>query len=422
MLAFLGFFFLRAGRFDETDRDISYYNDLLYRVIDDYKTGLPKEEIEKKYGCSIILSKEIQDPGLTELYSKGALVLDFAPDGDYIGKVAWADSGERHERAKSFMRSSVMILWICVLICGYLLILSVYISLIKPVNEMIDFSSEISKGNLNVPLPKHRHGMFGNFNEAFDLMRLALKESREREIDSEMARKEIVTKLSHDIKTPAAVIKATCEVLELKFKRKSEDKRSPNDDTADLEDTLDKIGIISTKADTISSLMSNMMHSAMNDLEEPDVNVEEEDSRLIEEYFKKLKDYGNIILKNHIPPCLVYMDRLRMEQVIDNIVGNSYKYANTDISVSFTETSDILMDDGSYGRFIKICIRDHGPGAKEEELPLLTEKYYRGSNAASSAGYGLGLYNVKWYMDNQGGGLDYYNDGGFVVELMLRKV
>lgn len=422
MFAFLGFFLLRARRFDETDRDLSYYNDLLYKVIDDYNAGLSEEEIEEKYDCSIILSKEIQDPELAELYTKGALVLDLAPDGDYIGKVAWADSQDRHERAKSFLRNSTMILWTCVLASGYLLILSVYFSLIRPVDELTDFSSEIAKGNLDVPLPRHRHGLFGNFTEAFDLMRLALKEAKNREVDSEIARKEIVTKLSHDIKTPAAVIKATCEVLELKLNKWKKDDVSNKGDTNETADMLEKICIISSKADTISSLMGNVMQSTMNDLEEPDVNTAETDSRIIEDYFGKLKDYGNIVLENHIPPCLLYMDRLRMEQVIDNIVGNSYKYAGTDINVNFSETSDIMMDDGSYSRFIKITVRDFGPGAKDEELPLLTEKYYRGSNASQGQGYGLGLYNVKWYMDKQGGGLDYYNDNGFVVELLLRKV
>ena len=37
-------------------------------------------------------------------------------------------------------------------------------------------------------------------------------------------------------------------------------------------------------------------------------------------------------------------------------------------------------------------------------------------------GYGLGMYLVKWYMEKQGGGMNYYNDNGFVVELLIRKV
>ena len=49
------------------------------------------------------------------------------------------------------------------------------------------------------------------------------------------------------------------------------------------------------------------------------------------------------------------------------------------------------------------------------------EKYYRGKDVKDKTGYGLGLYLVKWYMEKMGGGMEYYNDNGFVVELMVKK-
>ena len=111
-----------------------------------------------------------------------------------------------------------------------------------------------------------------------------------------------------------------------------------------------------------------------------------------------------------------------MEQVIDNVVGNSNKYAGTDIRVSFSQTEEMPMADGSKAGFIKITIKDNGPGVDRDDLPLIAEKYYRGNNASNQTGYGLGMYLVKTYMGKQGGGLEYYNDNGFVVELLLRKV
>ena len=102
-----------------------------------------------------------------------------------------------------------------------------------------------------------------------------------------------------------------------------------------------------------------------------------------------------------------------MEQVIDNCVGNSVKYAGTDIHVSFDEVS---------GGYIRVRISDSGPGVSSEDLPLITEKYYRGRGASEKTGYGLGMYLVKLYMEKQGGGIEYYNDNGFTVELLLKKV
>ena len=116
------------------------------------------------------------------------------------------------------------------------------------------------------------------------------------------------------------------------------------------------------------------------------------------------------------------MDALRMEQVIDNIVGNSYKYAGTDIHVSFEETEEITDGEGNVIRFIRIRISDSGPGVDDEELSLITEKFYRGKQSKDKNGYGLGLFLVKWYMEKQGGGIEYYNDNGFVMELLVKKV
>ncbi|MBR5355929.1 MAG: sensor histidine kinase, partial [Lachnospiraceae bacterium] len=147
-----------------------------------------------------------------------------------------------------------------------------------------------------------------------------------------------------------------------------------------------------------------------------------EDSRAVEKLFENLEDYGRVIIENHIPSCLVYLDKLRLEQVIDNVVGNSYKYAGTDIKISFSETGPISLENGKKARFVRVIIKDFGPGVSEEDLPLICEKYYRGKNSSEQNGYGLGLYLVRLYMTKMLGGMEVYNDNGFSVELLLRKV
>ena len=124
-------------------------------------------------------------------------------------------------------------------------------------------------------------------------------------------------------------------------------------------------------------------------------------------------------MENHIPECLIYMDKLRMEQVIDNVIGNSNKYAGTEIRVSFKE---ITQGDGLNQKFIKMTIRDKGPGVPEEELSRITEKFFRGKGSETKQGSGLGLFLAKSFMERQGGAFEYYNDDGFVVELLIKKV
>ena len=346
-------------------------------------------------------------------------------------KKIWNNLNSNLEQGRDMMLKYVIIFWAVLLVIGIIFILVIHHFMIKPVKEMENFASEIAKGNLDVPLPIHRNNMFGSFTESFDIMREELKVSKEREFEAEKAKREMVAELSHDLKTPVATIRATCEVLDLKYKKeiekteellKEKDNKEIEDRLTNLKGNLEKIGYIYKKADTINELVGSVFRATLDDMEEIKIEPKENDSLIIESYFASLKEYGNIILDNHIPECLLIFDKLRMEQVIDNIVGNSYKYAGTDIHVSFAETEMLSTAKGSKNIFIKITIRDSGPGVPEEDLPLLTEKFHRGGNAGDKQGYGLGMYLANHYMEKQGGGMEYYNDHGFVVELLVRKV
>ena len=320
---------------------------------------------------------------------------------------------ERFQESVSLNQAEIfkylIIFWAAVFIIGLLFLLLIYFVELKPVEELSSFANEIAKGNLDIPLPVRKSKFFLNFVESFDIMREELKCLKEREAAAELAKRELVGELSHDIKTPVATIQATCEVIEMKYGKMHEHSGD------DIKNLLDKVGTISAKAETIDALVNNMFKATLEDIDEIKFNVLERDSREIEGYFANLYDYGNIILDNHIPECLLYYDSMRMEQVIDNIVGNSYKYAHTDIHVSFEEVNDKES-------FIKIKISDSGSGVPSDELPLIVEKFYRGKDSLDKNGYGLGMYLVNLYMNKQGGGMEYYNEDGFVVELFVKKV
>ena len=406
---------------DFKGRDITEYNRMVHQINDDYNSGMTIDNLERKYNCSIILTTDLVDAELTRFYTEGALVLDFAPNGEIIGKIAWDDLNNIYENKEKTLLNSMIIMWIIILVGGYLFMIYIYITIARPIREFESFSGEVAKGNLDVTLPMRRANLFGNFTESFDQMREELIKSRKREAEAEKAKRELVGEISHDIKTPVATIKATCEVMDVNLiKRAGQSKDS--DDNKFVGDMQEKVGYIAEKAETINQLVQNVFHVTMEEVDELSVNVSERDSKMIEEYFLRLKNYGRIIMDNHIPECLVYMDSLRMEQVIDNIVGNSYKYAGTDIHVSFAETEALYDNNGKLIRFIRIRISDSGPGGDDEELPLITEKYYRGKKSVDKNGYGLGLHLVKTYMEKQGGGMEYYNDNGFTVELLVKKV
>jgi signal transduction histidine kinase len=110
-------------------------------------------------------------------------------------------------------------------------------------------------------------------------------------------------------------------------------------------------------------------------------------------------DYAERADISDAPPCLLYIDRLRLSQVFDNIFNNSYKYAGTAMKVQYDFSGDYLA----------VKIVDFGPGVPEEILPLISNKFYRGENAQGISGSGLGLYLARYFIEQMGGGFCYEN-------------
>ena len=285
------------------------------------------------------------------------------------------------------------------LLLGLGLLFVVWYLFVRPFSDLKVFAEHVSKGNLDVPLKMRKRNYFGAFTESFDRMREELKRASDRENEANRSKKELVAELSHDIKTPVATIKATCEVMEVKYK-------DP--------DVLEKVEVIKAKANSVDQLIDNMFKATLEDLEELKVEPAEESSRILSDMISELRFYGTVETKSEVPECLILADKLRLEQVIDNIAGNSFKYAGTPLEIEFSS------QDGE----VHVLFMDRGPGVPEEEISLLTSKFYRGSVSSGKDGSGLGLYLASIFMERMGGGLEVRNrdGGGFVVEIVLKKV
>lgn len=392
------YFWLATAGDKQAALDMVYYNKELKNISRAADTGTERTDLETEYHCSLLfLTDRDYRSRLNDAIATGNVVLDYEEDGVILGKVVWDRENRLQNRWKQQLRKTAMLVCGGVLLGGWLLLAVVYYCFIRPFSTLKAFAAEIAKGNLDFPLPMERGNFFGAFTESFDIMREELRRARENEYLANVSKKELVAELSHDIKTPVSAIKAVCEVLEIKEKN---------------EDILEKVGIISSKADTIDRLAGNMFHATLEELEVLKVEPEEERSTLIPDMFKELKYYGDIRLENKIGECLVWMDKLRMEQVIDNIVNNSFKYAKTPVTVCFMDERET----------IGITIKDKGKGVSAEELPLITEKFFRGSNAAGESGSGLGMYLVKSFMEQMYGTVECFYDEGFGVTLYLKKV
>ena len=254
---------------------------------------------------------------------------------------------------------------------------------IRPFSQLKDFAQRVAQGNLEIPLQMDRQNLFGAFTESFDLMRSELKKAKLAGAKAQESKRELVAKLSHDIKTPVASIKAASEVgaaLASQKKIKANYRQ------------------IVQKADQINTLVTNLFSAALEELQELSVTPAE----LSSEELRTLLENADYLHRGAIPPipdCVLFADKLRLQQVFDNLFANSYKYADTQITVTA----------GLEDRCLAVRIEDRGGGVEEAELPLLKEKFKRGGNAKNIEGAGLGLYIADTCMKKMRGELELEN-------------
>ena len=326
----------------------------------------------------IFKTREGLSESLNAAVSHRDTILDIEADGGTVGKIiiynesTWALQYQK-KMAVMGMGAAMFVQ------CGICIIYILYLNhiIIKPFHKLKGFAERVAGGNLDVPLTMDRQNLFGAFTESFDIMRAELKRARIAEAEANASKKELVAKLSHDIKTPVASIKAASEV----GAALTEDEKIKDNYTQ-----------IIRKADQINTLITNLFTAALEELKQLSVTPAAMESGELKALLEN-SDYLHRAVIPDIPDCLLYADKLRLQQVFDNIFANSYKYANTDIEVTVWGDGDCLA----------VSVEDYGGGVGAEELPLLKEKFKRGSNTGDKEGAGLGLYISDYFMKEMGG-------------------
>ncbi len=311
-----------------------------------------------------------------------------------LGKLLFYNNAqEQQEKYKQRLLSIYLALSAFIFFTVSAFSFSLHKKILKPFHTLQYFAQNVAGGKFDLPLPMDKDNVFGAFTESFDLMRSQLAIAKENERKATISKKELVASLSHDIKTPIASIKAIAELMSVSVQ---EDK------------TKQQLDTINAKADQINLLITNMFHATLEELQELKVTPIEFSSHSILSLIQSA-DYRHLAVTDSIPDCLIVADPLRLTQVFDNIISNSYKYAGTDIHIHF-ELTDCLI----------IRITDNGPGVLPEELPLIKQKYYRGKNALNQQGAGIGLYISDYFMENMQGSLHFtLTNHSFTAELIL---
>ena len=289
----------------------------------------------------------------------------------------------------------IIFLFLMISLLGY-----IYYAIIKPFERMEEYAEEVAKGNLDLKLNYERNNLFGEFTWAFDRMRREIIKARTCEKEAIENNKTVIATLSHDIKTPIASIRAYTEGLQANLASNPLKRQK-------------YINIIIKKCDEVTALTNDIFLHSLADLGKLKMNLVEVSIKpIIIEYLNGLLcDKDNVFINDDIPDANLLIDTKRFEQVLENIINNSLKYAKgskVEIKVEKSLKDYILI------------IRDYGKGISDEDIPFIFEKFYRGKNVGKEQGAGLGLYIVKYIMEQFNGNV-YINSfkDGLEVRLII---
>ena len=325
-------------------------------------------------------------------------IRDIKVDGEVVGKLLISNdfTSMRSETQKNYERRFIIVALAEALLIA-LFLLWVYRNISKPFEDLKEFASDIASGDLDKPLKMDRGNIFGSFTESFDIMRSELSEAKQKEYEAQRSKMELVSQLSHDIKTPVASIKALGELLEAQ--------------STDLK-TKERLGSIVTKADNIDAMVSDLFTETLTELNELNVETSEQESRILDRIIKDA-DHMDLVTGRNVEECIIMCDPLRVTQVVNNIIFNSYKYAGTKIHLESHIEDDYLV----------VSFTDEGGGVSNDEIPMITKRFRRGENAKGKPGSGLGLAIAYELMEKMGGDLEVANaDKGLRVRLFFKIV
>ncbi len=395
--------------FSQNNYDVLLLNEIAHKMV---REDMPPENTapEREYvildinGNAIYDNRSDRSEAITvETAMQRRYPYTYITENNQItGSIVLTDSNKRFES----LRTNIIAVY-CV--CGCLLIgaaatFGAYIRkrIILPFAKMKDFAAYVAAGDLDRPLEMDKGNMFGAFSESFDIMREELKASRARELSLQKKERELIASLSHDLKTPVTGIKLTSELMAAVFAQ------NEGQEITVTEDMIVKMNNVYRRADEIALLVGDLFSSTLEDLGAFKVKCADENSAVIAEIVSEYDDRG-LVRISEIPQVIVHTDKLRLSQVIGNILSNSYKYAGTPIDISFR------LDES----FLEMSISDSGSGVPEDEIELITNKFYRGKEHGDKEGSGLGLYIARILMDKMGGELSVRNESGLRVTLLI---
>lgn len=281
---------------------------------------------------------------------------------------------------------------IVLIFTGFALVYWIYRGVNQPLMKMRAATKSIKEGNLDFELRPESNDELGMLCMDLEDMRKRLKDTAEEKVLFDKQNKELISNISHDLKTPVTTIKGYAEGI--------------LDGVADTPEKIEKyVRTIYHKAVEMDTLINELtlyskidtnripynfdiisVNAYFNDCAE-ELSLELESKNIEFGYFNYVESSVNVIA-----------DAEQIGRVIHNIINNSLKYMNKQVGKINLRIKDV-------GDFVQVELEDNGKGIAAKDLPNIFERFYRtdASRNSSKGGSGIGLSIVKKIIEEHGG-------------------
>ncbi|WP_169834336.1 HAMP domain-containing sensor histidine kinase [Paenibacillus donghaensis] len=269
--------------------------------------------------------------------------------------------------------------------------------LLLPIVGLKDHSEAILKGDYEKKADYGKQDEIGEVYAVFDQMRSEIMELSLQREAQDKAQKELISNISHDLKTPLTAVKAYIEAIQAGV-------------CPDLPAVMEYMDIIQTQANKMAGLVEDLLVHALRDLGQISVNpVECYSKEIFESILKPMGPYIRMtgvefIVPSEIPNVLICIDPVRIEQLLSNLIANALKHttAGDSIRIAIAQQHNQL----------KVTVSDTGEGILPQDMPFIFERYFQGHAPSQyekrfNEGSGLGLSICKHIIEAHQGSISF---------------
>lgn len=328
--------------------------------------------------------------GLGEYQAQQHVTEEMSEEPTY--DISILDSASRTARVQLMTKDLFFSAFMILVITGLSVGSWIYRSVAGPLVKLKKATHNIKAGNLDFVLDVEGTDEFSELCKDFEDMRKRLKESAEERVVLDKENKELISNISHDLKTPMTAIKGYVEGI--------------MDGIADTPEKMERyIRTIYNKTNEMDHLINELTFYSKIDTNRipytfSKLNVEDYFNDCAEELSVEMETRNiELVYANYVDNKVqIIADGEQIRRVIHNIISNSIKYMDKKKGIIQIRVKDV-------GDFIQIEIEDNGKGIAAKDLTNIFDRFYRTdvSRNSSKGGSGIGLSIVKKIMEDHGG-------------------